>query len=489
MSDANILVLTHGSALELLQHYNDMFYFARINLVVVDECHHATKKHTYTNIFEQFYHNIPAEDLKPRVLGLTATPIINVNKNITDDSLEKKLMELENILDSEIVSFSCLGLSLEESGVLSNNRSEHPVFYEKTPIWNTHGYPDHENIELQTFRKKELRQLSYLLEEYGPVVVWHYSAVLIREVSRNLYEKESEEQFAILKTHLERVSSHCKNITKSTGGKTEKLVKLEQLLKQLYSDGSDGKASFEDTVGIIFVKQRISALSLKHYFNLQMLSESSSVGDRSMIRSGLLTRNTTHVFKYLSSTQKLSSNLQNKAMDEWLHTVQNMKQVLNTLRSREINLLFATSVVEEGVDIDACSFVIILDELQTTKSYIQTRGRARQLDAKFFVFENSSIITSKKGPLTLNDAKMIEEQVSKYLGTRKSSTKGNLASADLFSSEKIYNALPLENTSLSKKEEEAVMNGYYRTKNGMVDLRSSKGLINRYCSCIPMDIQ
>lgn len=38
MSHAEIVVLTHGSALELLQHYGDMFYLARVNLLVVDEC-------------------------------------------------------------------------------------------------------------------------------------------------------------------------------------------------------------------------------------------------------------------------------------------------------------------------------------------------------------------------------------------------------------------------------------------------------------------
>ena len=33
--------------------------------------------------------------------------------------------------------------------------------------------------------------------------------------------------------------------------------------------------------------------------------------------------------------------------------------------------MIATSVVEEGVDVDACEFVIVLDNLKTTKSYIQ----------------------------------------------------------------------------------------------------------------------
>lgn len=487
LSNSNILVLTHGSALELLQHYNDMFYFSRINLVVVDECHHATKKHSYTNIFEQFYHKLSLEDHKPRVLGLTATPIINVDKKITEKGLESKLVELESILDSKIVGFSSLGMSLEESGVLFNRRSENSIYYENiVELLPSNGYPDHETIGLHKFRKKEFRQLHYLVVEYGPIVVWHYTSVLIREISRNMFEKETEEQFAKVKDHLRNISSHCKNIASSTGGKTAKLVELEKLLEKLYGDGSNKKASFEDTVGIVFVKQRISALSLKHYFNSIMLNRvEGNDSQRNIIRSGLLTRKTTHVFKYLSSSQKLTSNMQKEALSEWLHTVQDMRGVLNSLRSREINLLFATSVVEEGVDIDACSFVIVLDELQTTKSYIQMRGRARQLDAKFFVFENS-FVDSKKAPLSLNDASKIDSQVSTYLGSRRLSSmekpNNKLFNESLFK-------IPTVQTSLSKVEEEALIKGRYHVKNGMVDLQSSKSLVNRYCSCIPMDVQ
>ena len=488
LSKSNILVLTHGSALELLQHYNDMFYFSRINLIVVDECHHATKKHTYTNIFERFYHSLSPDESKPRVLGLTATPIINVNKNITEQGLEEKLVELEAILDSKIVGFSSLGMSLEESGVFSTNRSEKSVFYENIPTGKT-GYPDHEDIGLHKFRKKEFNQLKYLLEEYGPVVVWHYSTVLIKEISRNMYEKETDDQFTVVKDHLGKVSLYCRNITQSTGGKTDKLLELEKLLETLYGDGSDlKKASFDDTVGIVFVKQRISALSLKHYFNSKMQSKQGLRNDdRKIIRSGLLTRKTTHVFKYLSSTQKLSSDVQNEAYNEWLHTIQDMQQVLNSLRSREINLLFATSVVEEGVDIDACSFVIVLDELQTTKSYIQTRGRARQLDAKFYVFENS-FVGSKKAPLSLNDASNIDMQVSTYLGSRKITSAEKSTSMCTFLGNSFLSIQNIQ-TNLSKSEENAVINGHYHVKHGMVDLQSSKSLVNRYCSCIPMDVQ
>ena len=422
------------------------------------------------------------------------TPIINIDRNFTEIDLEEKLVQLESTLDSKIVGSSSLDMSLEESGTICHKRTEHSIYYENVSI-GSNDYPSYENINLHESRKKELKQLFYVLEEYGPAVVFHYTKVLIREISCDMFKKEKPEQFTLLKVYLQEVSTHCENLTSSTSGKTKKFVELEKLLQKHYhgGNGSNEEKCYEDTVGIVFVKQRISALCLKHYFNSVPLNEAEEHDSEhdsertNRIRSGLLTRKTTHVFKYLSSTQKMSADLQKNAHEDWLHKGENIREVLKDLRSREINLLFATSVVEEGVDIDACSFVIVLDEIQTTKSYIQMRGRARQLDAKFYVFENTCT-SSKKNPLSLNDASKIESQVSKYLGSQKRKNF-QIETPDCF--ELIDDGTRLANTGLSKAEQEALIQGLYQAKNGIgiVDLRSSKSLVNRYCSCIPMDIQ
>ena len=43
-------------------------------LLVYDECHHTTKRHPYNLIFRDFYFDVPEKD-RPRVLGLTASPV------------------------------------------------------------------------------------------------------------------------------------------------------------------------------------------------------------------------------------------------------------------------------------------------------------------------------------------------------------------------------------------------------------------------------
>ncbi|CAK9137648.1 unnamed protein product [Ilex paraguariensis] len=61
------------------------------------------------------------------------------------------------------------------------------------------------------------------------------------------------------------------------------------------------------------------------------------------------------------------------------------KEILESFRSGKVNLLFATDVVEEGIDVRDCSCVIRFDLPKTVRSYVQSRGRARQNDSQFFM--------------------------------------------------------------------------------------------------------
>ncbi len=66
-----------------------------------------------------------------------------------------------------------------------------------------------------------------------------------------------------MKEHLIRISSFCHNLCKDdpNGGRTEKLAVLEQLLEDIIE--SKGAAN---TVGVVFVDRRITALALYDYF-------------------------------------------------------------------------------------------------------------------------------------------------------------------------------------------------------------------------------
>jgi len=490
LSNAQVVVATHGSALELLRHFGDLFSLSRVNLLVFDECHHAMKKHNYATLMQKFYDPLPI-NCRPHVVGLTASPIINVPKNVTDVKLHELLNQLETTLDSTLVSLSTLGLSKQEAGVIENNVRERVVYYyNATDV--IQNYPPHNSITgIHKCRRKELEQFKHLYVELGPTLVVYYIDVVLEEISRNHFERESHKEFNQMRQFMiclrDYLQKQCLNDMKEGKGKSGKLMALEKLLVDVYDiDNRESSVEEKDIVGIIFVQRRITALALKHYLHStttlydggEHIRLTKKGNKTQQLRCDLLTRQTTHVFKYLNASHKLSKDQQEKAHDDWLHKMSDSREVLDKLRRREINLLICTSVVEEGVDVDACSFVIVLDGMQTTKGYIQMKGRARQLDAQFFVFENIKL-DEQQAPVTLSHANQIESQVTDFIGGIK-----HLDSADISTISTKLSPLPFS----SSAEDEALRKGEYHSLHGVVHLSSAKSVVNRYALSVPMNI-
>lgn len=129
---------------------------------------------------------------------------------------------------------------------------------------------------------------------------------------------------------------------------------------------------------------------------------------------------------------------------------------------------------QQGVDVEACSFVISFDPIKTVKSYIQMKGRARQQSAKFYVFANSSA----NEPLSLSNAQAAEGVVHRFITQREDEYRRefNDSQDNLTECEQVECA-----------EDEAMHSGEYRTYMSSVDLSSSKSLLNRYALSVPID--
>ena len=68
----------------------------------------------------------------------------------------------------------------------------------------------------------------------------------------------------------------------------------------------------------------------------------------------------------------------NVNLDAQLKTIEDFKK-------KNLNLLVATSVAEEGFDMPECNLVIAFNEIKSIQSFIQIKGRARKKNSKFLI--------------------------------------------------------------------------------------------------------
>lgn len=77
------------------------------------------------------------------------------------------------------------------------------------------------------------------------------------------------------------------------------------------------------------------------------------------------------------------------------------EEVLRQFRTHKFNLLIATGVVEEGLDIPKCNVVYRFDFPKSFCSYVQSKGRARAEDSSFFILVDREEQEEKKTELAV----------------------------------------------------------------------------------------
>lgn len=92
------------------------------SLIVIDECHHARKKNPLNTTLMHFYHTIGSGLPRPKILGLTASPIWNPRNPL------KSLNELEMNLQASIIAVK---LNQDELEAFSSKPVEVVEFYQQ----------------------------------------------------------------------------------------------------------------------------------------------------------------------------------------------------------------------------------------------------------------------------------------------------------------------------------------------------------------------
>ena len=93
---------------------------------------------------------------------------------------------------------------------------------------------------------------------------------------------------------------------------------------------------------------------------------------------------TRRLFKIGTMVGTSTNSLRAKNLGE-LIDVKSQKHTLSLFKRGIINLVIATSVLEEGIDVPACNVVICFQKPANLKSFVQRRGRARHRESKLIL--------------------------------------------------------------------------------------------------------
>ncbi|KAM9355599.1 endoribonuclease Dicer isoform 2-T2 [Pholidichthys leucotaenia] len=503
MVDNQVLVMTCCIFLHVLR--NKILPLSKINLVVFDDCHLAITDHPYCEIMKLF----EGSSCSPRVLGLTASIL---NGKCDPSELEHKIQNLESILKSNAetatdlvvldrytsqpreVVLNC-GAYMDKSGLSSHLQAE---LDEALHFLNDTNIPASREDRDPTFISKQvLSDCRAVLQVLGPWCADKAAGIMVRELQKYIKHEQEElnRKFLLFTdTILRKVHALCEEhfspASLDLKFVTPKVLRLLEILHEYkpferqqfesvewynnrnqdnYVSWSDSEDEDEDEemeakerpeanfpspftnilCGIIFVERRYTAVVLN-----RLIKEAGKQDpELAYISSNFITGHS------IGKNQP-----RNKQMEV---EFRKQEEVLRKFRAHETNLLIATSIVEEGVDIPKCNLVVRFDLPTEYRSYVQSKGRARAPVSNYIMLADTE------------RTKAFEEDLTTYKAI-----------------EKILRNKCSKSVEVSEFEVEQVMDDdnilppyVLRSEDGgpRVTINTAIGHINRYCARLPSD--
>ena len=359
-----------------------------INLLIFDEAHHTKKNHPYACIVKEFYIAENNVENRPRIMGTTASPVDTIGD--TNDAA----LQLEQLLNSEIVT-----ASTDEVAPKSEDRL---VIYKRPPAnpctalsWELKCLVGHSQSiqEIITVAQEAASELGPWCADR--VWQWYFNG---DETDKRASKEESKLTRGlefISETKRRHVDEEIDLIRKAgalvarrgaqSPGVSEayissKVQKLLEVLRLHFSHESDSMC-------IIFVKERYKAVVLVD------LLVHENIRPRYLRPTFLLGTG--------SGTKLAAANMSRREM----------KRTINKFRYGDFNCVVSTNIAEEGLDLPGCNFVVRFDLCDTVIQYIQSRGRARSENSRYYqMVEEGNLVHQQ----WIKKMKRQEEQLRKF---------------------------------------------------------------------------
>ncbi|XP_017049831.1 endoribonuclease Dicer [Drosophila ficusphila] len=406
-----------------------------VSIVIIDECHHGTGNHPYREFMRLFL--CVGQNMRlPRVVGLTGVLIKgNEIKNVA-----KKLKELETTFRGNIITVSDTKemenimlystkpkefllpypSQTQAFSITESIRSQIAKFFATLDLMDIGVQPVRRSKSLQnqrdpqkkSFVKQLFNDFVFQLQDYG---IYAASIAIVSLIVEFEIKKRQAETLSLKLMHRTALTL-CESIRHL----------LVQKLRDMVDDDADPdeKANTEETI-LNFSTPKVQ--QFLHYLKKTFAHKDPKdicclvfVERRYTCKCiyGLL-------LNFIEATPELRNVLTPQFMVgrnsispdfESVLDRNRTKSAIQQFRDGNANLMVCSSVLEEGIDVQACNYVLILDPLKTFNMYVQTKGRARSKEASFvmFVSELDKIKVSKQ----ILEYREAHAEIAAYLNTR-----------------------------------------------------------------------
>ncbi|XP_066422978.1 ATP-dependent RNA helicase DHX58 isoform X2 [Molothrus aeneus] len=334
------------------------------SLLVIDECHHTHKDAVYNKIMLRY--------LQRKLRGEQDLPQICANLDTEKITLvPDELQHLQSHVPQPKKQYDlCQERSQDPFGdQLKKVMVQIQQFMEKPDFPRDFGTQVYEQriVELEK-RATEMfcrktRVCALHLRKYNDALLINDTVRMVdafqclqQFYSSERDEKDPTEQF--LSTTFEENRASLQALAGDHRYENPRLAKLEGILREHFQPLGTSR-------GIVFTKTRQSAHSL-----LSWLQSTATLRGQH-IRAAVLTG-----AGYSNQTRHMTQNEQ--------------QDVIKQFRQGALNLLFSTSVAEEGLDIPECNIVVRYGLMTNEIAMMQARGRARAENSVYSVLAKAN---------------------------------------------------------------------------------------------------